>query len=102
MALLLACAACSTTGDGIFAPTLTSADIAKIVPGKTTASEVYALLGSPTNKAHSKDKPGETWSFEYVGNAQRRVAYIDISPDGIVSGKSDSLDFTAGAAYRSF
>lgn len=101
LALVLAVAGCGTTGDGIFAPTLTSADLAKIVPGRTTASEVHALLGAPTNKAHSKDKPGETWSFKYAGSGQRRVAYIDISPDGIVSGKSDGPDFTTGA-YRAF
>ena len=95
----LAVASCGTTGDGVFAALLTSADIAKIIPGKTTASEVHALLGLPVNKAHAKDGAGETWSFEYVGNNQRRVAYIDISPAGIVTNKTDSPDFTTGA-YR--
>lgn len=102
LALFVACVACGTTGDGLFAPTLTSADAAKVIPGKTTATELREMLGSPSNKSRSQSGPGETWAYEYVGNSQWRVLYVDLSPDGIVRGKSDSLDFTKGAAYRSF
>ena len=98
--LLLACAACGTTGDGAFAPTLTSADVEKVVPGKTTAVEVQAMLGAPTNKTRSDSGTGETWTYPYRGNQQQRVLYVDVAPGGIVRGKSDSLDFTRGAAYR--
>jgi len=81
-----------------FARSLTSDDFAKIVPGKTTANEVRALLGAPA-RAQPVQGGGESWMYPYRGNFDRRMFWVEVAPDGTVRGTSDTMDYNA-APYR--
>lgn len=77
---------------------LTSDDFAKVVAGKTTANEVRALLGAPA-RAQQVQGGGESWMYPYRGNFDRRMFWVEFSPDGKVRGTSETADFNAGP-YR--
>ncbi|MGH8673706.1 MAG: hypothetical protein ACREVG_05295 [Burkholderiales bacterium] len=96
--MLLLCAACATPG-GESAGALTPADFARIVAGKTTANEVRALLGAPARTQPLPAGQGESWMYPYRGDFDRRMFWVEVSPDGTVRGTSDTTDFNAGP-YR--
>lgn len=89
LALLLACSACATSG---LSPELNPAEFPKVVAGKTRADEVRALFGAPSRTLPSTGGPGESWAYPYRGDYNRRIFWVEISPDGIVRATSDSLD----------
>ena len=81
-----------------FARPLSPDDFAKVVAGKTTANEVRALLGAPA-RALPVRGGGESWMYPYRGNFDRRMFWVEVSPDGTVRGTSDTADYNAGP-YR--
>jgi hypothetical protein len=96
--LLLALLMLSVGANAQFARALTSDDFAKVVAGKTTANEVRALLGAPA-RALPVQGGGESWMYPYRGSFERRMFWVEVSPDGKVRGTSDTADYNAGA-YR--
>ena len=80
-----------------FARPLTSDDFAKVVAGKTSAAEVRALLGAPSQTLPSPT--GQSWAYPYRGNFERRMFWVEVAPDGTVRGTSDTADYNAGP-YR--
>jgi hypothetical protein len=96
--LLLALLMLPVCANAQFARALGSGDFAKVVPGKTTANEVRAILGAPA-RAQPVQGGGESWMYPYRGNFDRRMFWVEIAPDGKVRGTNDTTDFNAGA-YR--
>jgi hypothetical protein len=89
LVLLLACAGCATPGQ----PELNPAEFSKVVPGKTSANEVRALLGAPSRTLPWTLGQGETWAYPYRGAYERRVFWVEVSREGVVRATSDALDF---------
>ena len=89
LVLLFACSACATPG---VSPEPNPAEFSKLVPGKTRADEVRALLGAPSRTLPSNSGPGESWAYAYRGDYNRRIFWVEISADGIVRATSDLLD----------
>ena len=75
-------------------------DFGKIVTGKTTANDVRTLLGAPVRAYPPRAGQGETWQYTYRGNFERRMFWVELSPDGTVRGTSDTPDLDAGAFRR--
>src|SRR5687767_1160877 len=75
-------------------------DFDKIVAGKTTANEVRAFLGAPVRAYPPRMGQGETWQYTYRGDFERRMFWVELSPDGTVRGTSDTPDLDAGAFRR--
>lgn len=98
-ALLASLVACATPPRGS-AGRPTPENFAQIVVGKTTANQVRELLGSPARTLKSRTHDGEDWGFEYAGAFGPRMFWIEISPDGIARGTSDSVDFDTDLRYR--
>ena len=96
--LLLALLILPVCANAQFARALSADDFAKVVAGKTTASEVRALLGAPA-RALPVQGGGESWMYPYRGNFDRRMFWVEVSPDGTVRGTSDTPDYDAGP-YR--
>ena len=97
VALLSGCAVLA-----IAAPigSLGPADFSKIVAGKTTANEVRTILGAPVRAYPPRMGQGETWQYTYRGDFERRMFWVEMSPDGTVRGTSDTPDLDAGAFRR--
>lgn len=93
-ALLAGAAACATV------PRLTPELFAKITAGKTTLNQVRELLGPPSQLQRSPAHRGEQWGYRYAGTFERRMFWIEFSPDGVVRETSDSFDFDADRRYR--
>ena len=96
--LLLALLILPVGASAQFARPLTSDDFAKVVPGKTTANEVRTLLGDPARTLPVQGR-GETWMYPYRGNFDRRMFWVEVSPDGTVRGTNETADYNAGP-YR--
>ena len=96
--LLLALLILPVCANAQFARALSSDDFAKVVAGKTTATEVRALLGAPA-RAQPVQGGGESWMYPYRGSFERRMFWVEVSPDGKVRATSDTADYNAGA-YR--
>ena len=92
--VLLACAGCATSGGA--GPALGTVDFSKVVPGKTTQSEVRAMLGTPARAHQYRAEAGETWEYPYYGNYERRIFWIEFSASKVVSKTDDTSDFYAG------
>ena len=99
--LLLLALVVASAGLAAAAPiALGPVDFAKIVAGKTTANEVRALLGAPVRAYPPRAGQGESWQYIYRGNFERRMFWVELSPDGTVRGTSDTPDLDAGAFRR--
>ena len=96
--LLLALWILPVCANAQFSRPLSSDDFARVVAGKTTASEVRALLGAPARTLPAQGG-GESWMYPYRGNFDRRMFWVEVSPDGTVRGTNDTADYTAGP-YR--
>ena len=94
--VLVACAGCATGGE-----TALAADFSRIVAGKTTKSEVRAVLGAPARAHQYRTEAGETWEYPYYGNYDFRTFWVEFDARGIVAKTDDTLDFTAGR-YKKF
>ncbi len=94
-ALLLGAVACAT------APRVTPELFARITANKTTANQVRELLGPPSRILKSRVHRGEDWGYRYEGPFERRMFWVEISPDGIVRETSDSTDFETDRRYQS-
>ena len=90
--LILVCAGCATS-EGVFQRDLTQADFAKIVPGKTTASEVTAILGPPERKGQLRTEMRETWRYPYGGG---HSFWVEFDPGGTVALTNVTVDFNSG------
>jgi outer membrane protein assembly factor BamE (lipoprotein component of BamABCDE complex) len=90
--LIFACAGCATSG---------GADFSRVVAGKTTKSEVRAMLGAPARAHQYRTEAGETWEYPYYGNYDWRTFWVEFDSGGTVAKTDDTLDFTAGR-YRKF
>ena len=96
LTLLVACAGCATPGGEGGTP-----DFSRIVPGKTTQSEVRAMLGAPARAHQYRAEAGLTWEYPYYGNYERRIFWVEFASSGVVSKTDDTLDFHAGK-YKSW
>jgi len=74
-------------------------NFAQVIPGKSTASDVRALLGAPERVLPPRGEKGEQWAYPYRG-AGYRVFWVEISRDGVVRDASDSPDFDRDPRYR--
>jgi len=84
-------AACATTG-GDGPATASSERFAQIVPGRSTKTEVRALLGAPARSLWLRREQREAWGYPYRGNRGRRVFWIEWSSDGTVFSVSHEID----------
>jgi hypothetical protein len=75
-------------------------NFAKITPGKSTASEVRALLGPPSNILRSGRKPGEQWKYPFRRDTEWRAFWVEFSADGVVREASETVDFDRDPRYR--
>jgi SmpA/OmlA family protein len=74
---------------------LTEDNLAKIVPGKTTRSEVMQLLGAPSFE--DQYGVGLTWSWRYKkGDVHPGHLVVTFGPGGIVTTKVAILDMPRG------
>ena len=94
LAMLLACAGFPPSGGGA-EPRLDAADFAKVVPGKSK-DEVRAMLGAPARTYPARGAQAESWEYPYRGHFERRSFWVEFTPGGIVSGTTDTKDFSAG------
>ena len=78
---------------------LTPDDFAKVIAGKTTANEVRTLLGAPARTQPVQSGQGESWMYLYRRNFDRRMFWVEVSPDGMVRGTTETADYNAGP-YR--
>ena len=92
LSLVLALAGCAASGG----PALSAPDFSKVVPGKTTQSEVRAMLGTPARAHQYRAEAGVTWEYPYYGNYERRIFWIEFASSGVVSKTDDTSDFYAG------
>ena len=93
----LACAGCATSGSQA---TLGQNEFSKIVAGKTTASEVRSLLGTPARSLPQRGEKGETWMYIYRGDFERRMFWVELSADGLVRSTEDTRDLDAAPFRR--
>ena len=99
--LLLLSVIVASAGLAAAAPTvLGPVDFGKIVAGRTTANEVRTILGAPVRAYPPRQGQGETWQYTYRGDFERRMFWVELSPDGTVRGTSDTPDLDAGAFRR--
>lgn len=98
-ALLLGAVACATPPQGP-AALLTSENFARIVVNKTTANQVRERLGPPSRILESRAHQGEAWGYRYAGNFERRMFWVEFSPDGVARETSDSTDFETDRRYQ--
>lgn len=98
-ALLASLVACTTAYQGS-AGRAAPENFAMIIVNKTTANQVRELLGLPSRTLKSRTHEGEDWGFEYAGAFGPRMFWIEISPDGVARGTSDSVDFDTDPRYR--
>lgn len=89
LVFLLACSACATSG---LSPELNPADFSRVVPGKTSASEVRSMLGAPSRTLPWHIGQGQSWAYPYRGEYNRRVFWVEVASDGVVRATSDSID----------
>ena len=97
-ALLLGCLACDTAAEE-FVARPTREKFARVAVDRTKANEVRELLGPPSRTLWLRAEQREAWGYAYPGDYERRVFWVEISPDGVVRDVSDSPDFDAGQ-YR--
>jgi outer membrane protein assembly factor BamE (lipoprotein component of BamABCDE complex) len=97
--LLVAGAGCAISGVGLAQGRVTPADVAKIVPGKTTKTEVREILGAPARAHQLRAEQGENWEYPYRGDFERRTFWVEFNPDGTVRSTNDTRDFNSGP-YR--
>ena len=98
-ALLLAGVVCETAAEESVARP-TRENFARIVLHRTKANEVRGLLGPPSCTLWLRYEQREAWGYAYTGDYERRVFWVEFSPDGVVREATDSPDFEAGQ-YRS-
>lgn len=98
-ALLLGLVACGTVPRQS-AIRLTPENLAGITVNKTTANQVRELLGPPARILRSGSHQGEEWGYRYAGHFERRMFWVEYSPDGVVRETSDSIDFETDSRYR--
>ena len=63
---------------------LTYENLAKVVPGTTTAKELRRLLGPPPETGTTARQPGLWWSYPMVQYTRLKVLWIRVTDDGIV------------------
>ncbi len=63
---------------------LTDANIAKIRPDKTTASQVSDLLGPPFRKVKNAFNNRVVWDYQLRPRPEPQTFYVEVSPDGVV------------------
>jgi outer membrane protein assembly factor BamE (lipoprotein component of BamABCDE complex) len=74
---------------------LTEDNLARIVPGKTTQSEVRRLLGTPSSE--DQYGVGLTWSWRYKkGDVHPGYLVVNFNPDDTVRDKIAILDHPRG------
>jgi hypothetical protein len=98
-ALLLASVACATAPQER-AGRPSPENFGRITVNKTTANQVRELLGPPSRILRLRAKQGEEWGYRYAGNFERRMFWVEVSPDGLVRETSDSVDFETDPRYR--
>ena len=72
---------------------LTRENIAKLVPGTSTAKEVRTLFGPPGAIGHLTLQPREWWEYKYFDYQDRRVLWVQFSEDGLVREVLDMRDW---------
>jgi hypothetical protein len=63
---------------------LTDANIAKLVPGTTSAKEVRAIFGPPPTTSTLPRLARDVWEYPMDHIAAPNILYVQFSPDGIV------------------
>lgn len=63
---------------------LTFENIARLVPGTTTAKEVRTILGPPPETGITARQPGIWWSYPMVQYTRLKALWIRISDDGVL------------------
>jgi hypothetical protein len=74
---------------------LTDANIAKLVPGTTSAREARELLGPPTATRHLPRLPRDVWEYPVDTMTTPRLLVVQFSSDGIVREVFKMTDETA-------
>jgi len=97
VAILLGSVACVAPAQG---QELNAANLARIVPGKSTAGEVRALLGPPSRIARSRVHQGEQWAYPFRSDHAWRVFWVELSTDGVVREASEQPDYDRDPRFR--
>jgi hypothetical protein len=74
---------------------LTDANIARLVPGTTTAREVRELFGPPPTTQRLPRLQRDVWEYPMDNGAMPRLLLVQFSPDGIVREVFNMIDFAA-------
>lgn len=73
---------------------LTRENIGKLVADQSTAEDVRALFGPPGAVGYLPLKPREWWEYKYYDYQDRRILWVQFSPDdGIVREVLDMRDW---------
>ncbi|MGE0873552.1 MAG: hypothetical protein AB7O31_02660 [Burkholderiales bacterium] len=76
-------------------PRLSKANLAKLVPGTSTAKEVRELFGPPGNIVRMDRQQRDVWEYLFQHYEEMRVMWIQFSYDGVVQETLDMLDWAA-------
>jgi hypothetical protein len=76
---------------------LTRANMDKLVPGTTTTKDVRELFGPPypATVGRSPFSQREVWEYKWLEIEDKRVLWVQFSPDGILREFANSHDFGA-------
>ncbi|MSQ54996.1 MAG: hypothetical protein EXR31_06470 [Betaproteobacteria bacterium] len=72
----------------------TSANLAKLVPGATTAKLVREIFGPPGLAARNDRQQHDVWEYQYMNGEEYRVIWVQFSFDGVVREVLDALDWS--------
>ena len=74
---------------------LTRENIAKLVPGTSTAKDVRALFGPPGAVGHLALQPREWWEYKYFDYQDRRILWVQFSAEAVVREVLDMRDWAS-------
>ena len=89
------CYAVSVGADGVMKSMeqrLNRANFARIVAGKSTRDQVRELLGPPFHILDQRLKGVEVWEYPWLEIDEKRVLFVEISPDGVVRRVDEAHD----------
>lgn len=79
---------------------LTRENIAKLVPGASTAKDVRELFGPPGYSGRLPRLAREWWEYRFLDYQDSRVLWVQFSDDGVVREVLDMRDWAAEPAGR--
>jgi hypothetical protein len=72
----------------------TQANLARLVPGTTTAKLVREIFGPPGLVSRSDRQQRDVWEYQYMNGEEYRVIWVQFSFDGVVREVLDALDWS--------